>query len=682
MNIKTTARVGLVVASALVAVACATPDVAAPVTPVVPPAEGGVEATAPAGNVEQTMNISAVEGITTTNVLLPWGNSSHNQNIMYLTNGPGFAFFDENLNHVRNTDFGTFSPLDTAFNDDGTLTVTYTVNEGVLWSDGTPVDAADLVLFWAANNNRFDTITEEAYADQLAEGEDYVTLPDGQVYFPSGSTGMTDVGAFPIISDDGRSVTFTFGNPRADWFFQFGVSPVPAHVLGRLALGIDDPMEAKQAIITAFGGPENYRAQDGTEVPTVQTTLGRITDPAGSGASVPGTLTTFVEPNVHELGQIAEVFSTAFEITGGLPNDPSLFLSRGPFVMAEIQDGQFIRLERNPHFTAYGNVVSRPALDEITVRIIPNAMAQAQALQNVEVDFIDPTADQDILHTLQGMPGVEYAAVDTAVYEHLTMIMDNLGPFDPAYWAERGVANPEEAARAVRVAFLQTVPREQIIDLIIDPVAPGSTTRDSWLIIPGAPGYDQLTANAGIDLFNEDAAATLHDAGLDEFLPIDVRVLYAVQNPRRAQQFQLIQAAGQADGLFRVIDEGDETWGVRLRQNTGSFDVALFGWQGTSTAFLNAEANTITGGFNNIGGFSNARVDELWAEARTTTDPARIQAIATEMESILNHEGFGVPIFQHPGLIAWRDDVQNASSISLAPTIHWNFWDWQRAAEN
>ena len=44
------------------------------------------------------------------------------------------------------------------------LTVTYTVNEGVSWSDGTPVSAADLVLSWGAQSNVFND--EEAQLDE------------------------------------------------------------------------------------------------------------------------------------------------------------------------------------------------------------------------------------------------------------------------------------------------------------------------------------------------------------------------------------------------------------------------------------------------------------------------------------------------------------------------------------
>ena len=58
---------------------------------------------------------------------------------------PGFYYIDNKLNVVRNEKFGKMEKI-----SDNPLTVKYTINDGVKWSDGTPVTAADLLLQWAA----------------------------------------------------------------------------------------------------------------------------------------------------------------------------------------------------------------------------------------------------------------------------------------------------------------------------------------------------------------------------------------------------------------------------------------------------------------------------------------------------------------------------------------------------
>ena len=65
------------------------------------------------------------------------------------------------------------------------MTITYTINEGVTWSDGTPVDAADMLMTWAGQSGVFndaDTVVTEdtgvtAQADE--NGSPIVVGPDG-----------------------------------------------------------------------------------------------------------------------------------------------------------------------------------------------------------------------------------------------------------------------------------------------------------------------------------------------------------------------------------------------------------------------------------------------------------------------------------------------------------------------
>ncbi|HRE02548.1 MAG TPA: hypothetical protein PLV68_14705, partial [Ilumatobacteraceae bacterium] len=80
------------------------------------------------------------------------GNATANNNPLYLMSLGGFSYYDGDLNFVNNDQFGTciidsFDPL----------TITYTVNEGVSWSDGTQIDAADMVLSWAASSTHFNS---------------------------------------------------------------------------------------------------------------------------------------------------------------------------------------------------------------------------------------------------------------------------------------------------------------------------------------------------------------------------------------------------------------------------------------------------------------------------------------------------------------------------------------------
>ena len=128
-----------------------------------------------------------------------------------------------------------------------------------------------------------------------------------------------------------------------------------------------------------------------------------------------------------------------------------------------------------------------------------------------------------------------------------------------------------------------------------------------------------------------------------------------------------------------MIDGGDDKWGSKLT-STDSYDASLFGWQSTNTFALNSEATFITGGANNFGGYSNADVDGWYKEMATNQDPKVETDLSIKIESQLNKDAFGVSIFQFPSVVAHRNALKGVSTISLSPTIFWNFWDWEISA--
>ena len=51
-----------------------------------------------------------------------------------------------------------------------------------------------------------------------------------------------------------------------------------------------------------------------------------------------------------------------------------------------------------------------------------------------------------------------------------------------------------------------------------------------------------------------------------------------------------------------------------------------------------------------------------------------------QIEQQLWADGFGVTLYQFPDVTAWNSTyVSNVSDIPLAPTVFWNFWEWEAA---
>jgi len=232
------------------------------------------------------------------------------------------------------------------------LRVRYALAEGATWSDGVPVDAADLLLDWAAGSGALDTPA----ADAAAAGEGAV-LFGGRV-----SSGLARATAVPEVAPDGRSLTLAFDEPVADWPTALGAG-LPAHVVARQALGATDPRAAKDAVVDAV--------QQG--------------DPA-------------------RLAPLSRAWATgsallaAGAVTGA--EAAERFPSTGPYAVREAGPDQVV-LERTAGGEGY---------DQVVLRHLPDPQEAVRALAAGEVDVVSPPATAAVLTALRALEGVEVAA--------------------------------------------------------------------------------------------------------------------------------------------------------------------------------------------------------------------------------------------------------------------------------
>jgi peptide/nickel transport system substrate-binding protein len=557
------------------------------------------------------------------------GNATANSNIVYLANS-AFNYYNDVPELVRNEDFGTYEQV-----SDDPLTIKYTVNEDVNWSDGTPVDAADILLAWGANTTHLNSVS----ADEVTTDEETGAVTDqaGGVFFNSGATegdGLDLVSETPEISDDGRSLTLVYDEPYVDWEIATGTltgsTPgVSAHGTMQLAFPDEDysPQEAKDALIKAI--------QD-------------------KDAAV--------------LGPLSESWNNDYRFSD-MPEEPQKVLSNGAYTITDMVAEQYVELTANPDYT-WG---PKPQYEKITVRVIEDPQAQVQALENGEVDIVAGQPTADLLQQVQKIDGIQYAGQAEGTYEHVDVQVTNGGAFDPAKYG-----GDQAKADAIREAFFKTIPREEILEKLIRPLQENAELRNSNVFVPGTENYEASAAVNGyaertVDI--EGAQALLAEAGVPT---VDVRVLFAQGNPRRQQEFELMrQSAAQAG--FNLIDASSATWGVDLSTKTDAYDAALFGWQSTSLAVGESGPNYQTGGINNYYGWSNPEIDALFTEVQTETDPDRQVEILIEAETLIQEQNWTVPIFQFPGLTAWSDSITGVKPAFLSPTYFWNFWEWAPA---
>lgn len=339
---------------------------------------------------------------------------------------------------------------------------------------------------------------------------------------------------------------------------------------------------------------------------------------------------------------------------GDLPEE-SVIPSAGPYKLSSWDAGQSITLTANDKW--WGEA---PKAGTVVIRFVAQD-GQAQALENGEIQAMDPQPNPDLVAQLEALGDqVNVENADTFIFEHLDY------NFKSDVWQDE----------RVREAFALCVPRQAMVDNLIKSQNPNAVVMQSRYIFPFQSEYDQVASTIVGDEYNEpnieQAKALLAEAGVTN---PTVRIGYVAENQRRADQFALIaDSCGQAgfdiqDGVSPTFfDDGGELV-------SGNFDVAMFAWAG-SPLVSGSSSTYITDGGNNFGAYSNAEVDSLIKQLDITPDRESQVALIEQIETILWDDLATIPLFAFPGILATSSNAEGVVFNASQAGLTWNMEDW------
>ncbi|MGV8875963.1 MAG: ABC transporter family substrate-binding protein [Rhodoglobus sp.] len=563
------------------------------------------------------VTVAVTSAYTSGNPTTSYGSTETNASIAYAT-GSGFTYFSDDSELIRDESFGHYEKL-----SDDPLTVVYTVSDGVRWSDGTAVDAVDLLLEWAATSGALNS----ANADP-ADTIDQVTgapldRSDTRVLFdaePSKNPGMVLVTKTPRLSSDRMSLTLVFDEPFAGWesaFFGSTSGAKPAHVVGMMTFGGDDAIIAKERVLAAI-----------------------------------------TADNDTDLSRIARTWNTVFNFQG-MPTNADLVVANGPYIVSDLVAEQYVTLRANENYR--GN--RQPTFQEVTVRFMSDPFAQAQALLVGAVQIALPEMTAEVRNALATMD-VTVVGGNIDSFEHLDLqfAQSKNGTFDD---------------QLVRAAFLKTVPRYELVAEVLHDTYPRSTVRDSFLFAPDDPGYSSTRKGNGSAAYSSvdivGAKELLVEAGVTA---PPVCILYAAGDPQRMTEYALIKESAKAAG-FIVSDCSVEDWQSALGV-PGGYDAALFSWQSARPGAGVFPDVFASDGDANHNFFSDPAMDTLIGGANSmTADAQTLTAMLADADAMLFTNSYGLPLFQYPTSVAFdQNRVNNVSISALSPGAWWNVWQW------
>ena len=413
---------------------------------------------------------------------------------------------------------------------------------------------------------------------------------------------------------DGKEFTVTYPEPYADWEILISTA-LPAHIV------------AKEA-----------------------------------GMSFEELVTAAKEKDVEALTPAAEFWNDGWDFSPGELPDASLVPSMGPYKFKDggWQAGQSITLEANPEYWG------APAATKELVLRFADPKTHVQALQNGDLDVIEPQATVDTLQQLEGLgDDVNVQTGDQLTWEHVDY--------------NRGEGSVFADSPELREAFALCLPRQQIVDNLIKPIYADAQVMNLREVFPFQDKYQEVVDAAypeEMDQPNiEKAKELVEKSGVSK---PTVRLGYQAGNQRRTETVALIKSSCDQAG-FDVQDANSPVFFKEVMP-AGDYDAALFAWAGSGQKASGANIYQ-SDGAQNQQSYNNPEVDAAWDKLATSLDENEQLEQVKTIEKLLWEDFQAIPLYAHPGLVGHKADVANVRDTAAQSGALWNVEQWVRVQE-
>ncbi|MCF8552788.1 MAG: hypothetical protein K9G01_04325 [Candidatus Planktophila sp.] len=578
-----------------------------------------------------TIVIHDTNSLTSFNSGTPDTNLTINSKVGNLS-GIGFLYIDNKKNVIRNTTFGNFKIVKNSATD---FRIAYTVNPGLVWSDGTPINGVDLLMSHVLSSNKFSIDAGLGNPDS-----DDVPAFNSNGY---GGTYSDNIVGLPVLSADKMTVTLQFKQKIANWDL-YGPGPSPVHTLVLMAEGKKGLQSVK----------DNEAARDRFYA-------------------------AYTTKNTAVLKSMGKVWSEAYNITevNSSTND-LLFVGNGGFTVTSAVTKSSVTLKVNPKYNS-GPKLSG-TIDTVVFKFIADGTAAAQALANGELDIYSGQPTADAVAALKKLTNVNLIGGINACYEHWDTRV-NAAPGQPDY---NGLFKGHGGKGAdLRKAFLLAIPRQEINEKLIVPINPNAPMYlGSTFIAPGFDGYERLVANNGSSYYvgSQDALNAKALRLVRKYYPtasasnpVKVNVLVPGNNPRRAAEFALAKANALKAG-FDLVGDVQASWSPKIQLST--YDAQFFAYCPSAVTQAGSNANFQLGGGNNRNGINLPQLDAILNKLQLPLDNRAYISTIIAAERIIHAEGLTSGVFLHPAVTAVNKDLKGIKPSPLSDDVVWNWWEW------
>lgn len=337
-------------------------------------------------------------------------------------------------------------------------------------------------------------------------------------------------------------------------------------------------------------------------------------------------------------------------------------LGTGPYRVAEWRTGEYILLEKVPH---YWRGPEYPHIQRILFRFLSNTTTRINQLRAGEVQLVG-LIPWDKVRELQGVSSIRLNKVLGEGYEHVTLNEQHFPPF---------------ADQRVRQALSYAVDRATIIKTVLDgqvSIANGPVQPVSWAYEPNLRAYEFDTAKTN-QLFEADGWHRASDGvrtknGQRLAFTLITQAGYAIrENVAQALQKQFKDVG--ADVQIRLID-GTAISAVWF---SGKFDALLHWWQmgaDPEITLMFASDRTPPAGRNIDYVQDSLLTAVLYASDRTVDLSARRELMQRAQRRIADL-AVEIPLYNTSKIDAVPATLRNFKGNPTNAGPFWNVYEWE-----
>jgi len=349
-------------------------------------------------------------------------------------------------------------------------------------------------------------------------------------------------------------------------------------------------------------------------------------------------------------------------------------VSGGPYMLQSYSKGEDVVEVPNPHYWG-----PKPKLDKITYRFILNDDQQPPAVQNNEVNMVNPAlVSTTFYQSVKNIPNFNVQVLPGLEFQHIDF----------------NEANPYLAKKSIRQAIAYGTDRQQMVDRIVAPLGvknPQPLQNRIWM--PTQPEFKDTSNGLG-DYNPSKAKQLLQSSGMTmgsdgyfhpNFGPekgkdFTLSISTTSGVPVRSQIEQLFQASLKNVGVKINIQNYDANKLFGTVGPKGEFDMIEFAWvqtpyaSGNQSIYCSFTNASLCG--SNWDHYANPQVDKLFNQALSNINTTQAAQQYNQIDTILWKDMATLPLFQQPQLFGWSSNYGNIIPNTSNTGIPWNANEW------